>query len=245
MGKPLGLGSIRIHSRLRLVDRMARYQAWQPSGVDTNEDGARFRSVFEEAMLAHARNSGEELLSDEHGQKGLRQIARLDSLFHLLAWELRPDRDSTAYMDFEKKDFRGRPVLPTPHAVAKVREPEWESDAPRPAAVRGGQEPRRGRPGREQDTRPRPVVREPAPRTAPVQAPMQAKPVGKGQERTGALKRRGDRWIAIIDGDLDQGEAEVVNQKEIPADCADGTKARFYITAANKRTGIQCRFQSF
>lgn len=29
MGKPLGLGSIRIHARLRLVDRVARYQAWQ------------------------------------------------------------------------------------------------------------------------------------------------------------------------------------------------------------------------
>jgi hypothetical protein len=72
---------------------------------------------------------------------------------------------------------------------------------------------------------------------------MQAKPVGKGQERTGALKRRGDHWIAIIDGDLDQREAEVVNQKQIPADCADGTKARFYITAASKRTGIQCRFE--
>ncbi|MBX3156458.1 MAG: TIGR03986 family CRISPR-associated RAMP protein [Deltaproteobacteria bacterium] len=229
MGKPLGLGSIRIHSRLQLVDRMARYQAWQPSGVEVNDVSSRFRTVFEEAMFAHARSSGE-LVSD--GQKGLRRIARLDSLFHLLAWERRPDRDSTDYMDFEKREFHGRRVLPTPHAVAKAREPEWVSDPPLPRTAEG-----------EHKSRPRPLIRGSAPRAEPVQAPLQAKPVGKGQERTGVLKRRGILWVAIIDGDLEQRDAEVVNQMRIPADCADGTKAKFYITEESKRVGIKCRFE--
>jgi hypothetical protein len=46
MGRPLGLGSVRITSRLRLVDRAARYGTWQASGVQEHEDGSRFRSAL-------------------------------------------------------------------------------------------------------------------------------------------------------------------------------------------------------
>src|SRR5690606_29120848 len=71
MGKPLGLGSVRISVRLKTVDRAARYRAWQSTSAE-EVDRSRFRSAFLEAMLAHARASQEALLD---GPPELRQIA--------------------------------------------------------------------------------------------------------------------------------------------------------------------------
>lgn len=148
MGKPLGLGSVRITARLRLVDRALRYGSWQASGAREDENGERFRELFVQAMLEHARASGETLVG---GRDGLRQIARLDTLYQILNWSSRPPRAETRYMVIENGDgnrypvdrqgkvneFRERPVLPTPHAVAGVVEPPWPDDAPTPASGDG------------------------------------------------------------------------------------------------------------
>jgi len=145
MGKPLGLGSVRIEPRLVLVDRSKRCRSWGDSGVE-NADGARFRAIFEQTIIAHARDSGEPLLA---GSPGLRQIARLDTLFRLLEWDARPSVAQTGYMSLP--DFKQRPVLPTPHYVAGTNEPPWPADPPRPAPspedrrCRGGGRPPRAR----------------------------------------------------------------------------------------------------
>ncbi len=128
MGKPLGLGSVRIEPQLKLVDRAERYRSWRASGA-TASDGSQFRRAFEEAIVQHARASNEPMLQ---GRFGLRRIARLDALFFLLEWQNRPASSATASMDLAR--FRQRPVLPTPHAVAGAPEPPWPCDPPRPAA---------------------------------------------------------------------------------------------------------------
>lgn len=230
LGKPLGLGTVRVTSRLRLVDRAVRYRAWQPAGVVGGEDGSRFRTVFEEAMVQHARTSGETLLTN---QQGLRQIARLDALYQMLSWTNRPPAGSTSYMDLGH--FRRRLVLPTPHAVAPgAAEPSWPPDPPRPDHGAGMHTGSQG-PARQ-------PADDPKPRSAPVPAPPPGqKPVEKGQTRTGILRRSGDAWVAVFEGD--SRESRIINPSSLPKDCAEGMTAEFYITEQSKRGGIKARFE--
>jgi CRISPR-associated protein (TIGR03986 family) len=227
MGKPLGLGSVRITSRLHLIDWAARYRAWQATGVQGNEDGSRFRSAFVAAILRHARASNETLLAN---RQGLRQIGRLDALYQILTWSGRPAPGSTGYMDLTR--FRQRPVLPTPHAVAGSDEPAWRNDPPSPGSS----------PGESAGSRspPREVARDRRPVAVPSRAPA-VKPVEKGQTRSGVLRRRDDGWVAAFEGDPRDGQ--IVNPGAIPGDCADGTAAEFYITEQSKRGGIKCRIE--
>ncbi|HHY15825.1 MAG TPA: TIGR03986 family CRISPR-associated RAMP protein [Firmicutes bacterium] len=128
MGKPLGLGSVRIEPKLFLIDREKRYACWEDNSVK-EDDGASYEDAFAEAMLAHARSSGETLFDENDG---LRKIARLNALYRLLTWEDRPQLKDTDYMT--REGFNHRPVLPTPHNVIKEKEPEWPSNPPRPAS---------------------------------------------------------------------------------------------------------------
>jgi CRISPR-associated protein (TIGR03986 family) len=226
MGKPLGLGSVRITSRLQLVDRAARYRAWQGTG-EANEDGSRFRAAFVAAMLGHARASSETLLAN---QEGLRQIGRLDALYQMLRWSGRPARNSTAYMVLKR--FQERPVLPTPHALAGSDEPAWRNDPPRTGS--SAVEPAGSR------SAPREVAPDSRPIAVPTRAPA-VKPVEKGQTRKGVLKRRDNSWVARFEGDSRDGQID--NPRAIPGECADGTMAEFYITEQSKRGGIRCRFE--
>jgi CRISPR-associated protein (TIGR03986 family) len=236
MGKPLGLGSIRITARLSLVDRAERYREWKSTGILENEDGSRFRQIFEDTIISHAKDTGEVLLN---GQRGLRKIARLDALFRMLEWERRPARESTAYMELDQ--FRERPVLPTPHHVAGANEPGWPSDPPRPAAgAHDGSGTRSGRFERALD-RPNttPYARSHS-RTVPPTVPA-PKPVQKGQTRVGTLKRSDGKWVAVFDGE--PREAQVINPDKIDTSCPEGATAEFYITEQSKNAGIKCRFE--
>jgi len=227
MGKPLGLGSVQITSRLQLVDRAARYRAWQASGVQENEDGSGLGSAFVATMLQHARASGETLLSN---RLGLRQIGRLDALYQILTWTDRPAPQSTGYMDLQR--FRERPVLPTPHAVTGDVEPPWPDDPPRTGSSHGGQE------------GPRDAVREVARDSRPLAAPRPApsvKPVEKGQTRSGVLQRRNDEWVALFEGESREGQ--IINSNQIPDACTEGSAAEFYIAQQSKRGGIKARFE--
>lgn len=239
MGKPLGLGTVQIAARLRLVDRAARYRSWPASGLDENETGARFRDAFVGAMLAHARESQEAMLP---GRKYLGQIARLDALYRLLSWTDRPHPDSTEYMELPR--FRDRPVLPTPHGVSGASEPPWPPDPPQAGDSGHG-----GSPGRD-ERRARPdgtggqhlarsahatPPRAETPKTPPT------KPVQKGQTRTGTLRRGGEVWVAVFEGD--PREARITNPDKVPANCSDGAMAEFHITEQSKYAGIKCRLE--
>jgi CRISPR-associated protein (TIGR03986 family) len=225
MGKPLGLGSVRLTSRLQLVDRTVRYASWQGSGVQVDEDASRFHTVFVQAMLKHARDSREPILTN---QRGLRQIARLDALYRILTWSARPTPESTAYMRLD--GFRNRPILPSPHRVAGVAEPPWPSRPPRAGLIKqlgDSRDPKRGAsklPG--ESTSPAP--------TSPI------KPVQKSQTLVGTLKRRDGAWYAVFEGD--PREAMIRNQDGVPSDCDDGIRAHFYVEEQSKRGGIKVRF---
>ncbi len=236
MGKPLGLGSVRITAGLRIVDRAARYRTWQSSGIQENDDGSRYRDAFVLAMCDHAEQSHETMLDQ---QDGLRQIARLDGLFLMLEWTTRPAHTATAPMDLN--GFRNRPVLPTPHGVVGASEPPWQADLPHPASSGVGGRGTRG--GGPNDRRGRHDVARAAssqPRRPPM-ANAAPKPIQKGQTRSGTLKRSGTVWVALFDGEAREGQ--VVNPDKIDLSCRDGTAAEFYITEQSKRGGIRCRIE--
>ncbi|SFW22776.1 TIGR03986 family CRISPR-associated RAMP protein [Nitrosovibrio sp. Nv17] len=234
MGKPLGLGSIRIGARLQLFDSFARYRSWHAAGLQAS-DGNDFCDAFEKAILGHAQQHGEATLD---GQEGLQKLARLDALFRLLEWEGRPKNPSTAYMELAR--FRDRPVLPTPHAIAGAGEPPWPVDPPRPGGGGRGSGAVMRRPDGDRSRSTSAHDMNVPPRPAP-SAPAAPKSIQKGQTRPGTLKRSGTAWVAVFDGDA--REAEVINSQKIDPSCVDGTNAEFYITEQSKRTGIKCRFE--
>jgi CRISPR-associated protein (TIGR03986 family) len=231
MGKPLGLGSVQISTRLHLIDRSRRYTSWIETGV-TSDDGARFHDVFVEEMLRHAQQAGETLISSN---TGLRQIARLDALFLLLTWQGLKRASETAYMELDH--FKERPVLPSPHKVAGQSEPAWHGVQPKPG--KSPAEPSESRPSRGRPQRETKAPEPPAP-APPVKAMV--KPVDKGQTRTGVLHRSEDEgWFAQFEGD--DRHAKISNPSKIPADAADGSLAEFYIEEQSKRKGIRARFE--
>lgn len=264
MAKPLGLGSIRIRSTLRLVDRAARYRAWETTGVQPAEDGHRFKRSFENAVHTHATTSGETTVPD---QPGLRRIARLDALYRLLAWDDRPRPGATAYMDLDA--FKQRAVLPTPHHVADLPEPRWEDDPPHILGAPPERHPRTSRPRDDRRTHAPDAAHSPpslrdgrtrsrvstrpatphnggsapsvvAPAAAAAPAPIRPKAVEQGQTRPGTLLRVDGRWAARFEGD--DRPAKIINPSAIPANC-EGASAIFFITQQNKREGISCRFE--
>ena len=174
MGKPLGLGSIKVDSKLYLVDRVARYGCWENPGV-TEKDGGEFIKVFEKAMIEHARNNEETI---DESMSGLKKIGRLQAMFYLLQWTAKPEFPKTEYMGLQQ--FKFRPVLPTPHKVVEQKEPAWQGDPPRPAKD-------------ETFSTPKEFTKPAATKTPPPPPPQAAKPVQKGQTRNGSLKHGGDR----------------------------------------------------
>ncbi len=135
MGKPLGLGSIRVTATLQLVDHTSRYQSWGNTGV-TDNDGSKFIAAFTAAIEQHATKSNEPRVST---QTGLRRIARLDALFLMLQFAARPDRVLTDYLSLQQ--FRARPVLPTPHNVSGQSQPDWPGPIPSPGPDGVGHQP--------------------------------------------------------------------------------------------------------
>jgi len=126
MGKPLGLGSIKIKTKLSLFESTVRYGAWGNDGV-SNADADNFIGAFEKLVIDHALVSDETIIESK---LGLSKIGRLQALYTLLDWENKLPIEETEYMALET--FRELRVLPSPHKVAKHEEPDWKSDPPYP-----------------------------------------------------------------------------------------------------------------
>ena len=114
MGKPLGLGSIKIIPKLFLDNRKSRYerlfsgQDWHQAR-SFNEDLYGFINVFEEYVLK------ELCPEDRQGANKLSKTKRIQMFLKLLEWPGLKDRELTEYMNIN--EFR--PVLPDPLHVEK------------------------------------------------------------------------------------------------------------------------------
>ena len=134
MGKPLGMGSVRLEAVTHVVDRLTRYSSWRATGelsapeVEAVERCCR--DQFLAVVLQHARRTGEPMATDP---RDLGDVKRLEALFLLLRWEQRPSPDRTEQLLL--KVFQERRVLPGPHRVCELPEPEWPGPAPTAADV--------------------------------------------------------------------------------------------------------------
>lgn len=154
MGKPLGLGSIRIEPTLYILDARTRYRSWQQSGfIRCDNPRDTYQSAFESRIAAHAKESQEHLCKTG---VGLTTFYRLNVLYEMLKWPDVPSlffadtaplplRSQNGDRDFAKLKRQGW-ILPTPMAVIRPQnvEPLWpiiERPSPAPALTSVGRAP--------------------------------------------------------------------------------------------------------
>jgi len=132
MGKPLGMGAVKLEATLYLTDRPARYGSlfdgdnWQ-TGTSTRE------SLSDRAILEHRTREFEQHVLEVLGLntrcQHLHQVKRIGMLLKLMEWPGYPadpnggrfltaqNRPNTRYMTIQpRNEYRDRPVLPDPCA---------------------------------------------------------------------------------------------------------------------------------
>lgn len=129
MGKPHGMGSVHISSKVQLYDSKARYSSL--SGIETPADSeqvlAHAREQFRTEMLTHHNHSTESPELDVL-LATLWEIPRLAALRLLLTWENKPARTRTTNQSLS--DFKDRLPLPTPFGVVDLEAPTVLAEIP-------------------------------------------------------------------------------------------------------------------
>ncbi|MEQ9621811.1 TIGR03986 family type III CRISPR-associated RAMP protein [Coleofasciculus chthonoplastes] len=130
MGKPLGMGAVKITHQLHLSDRKQRYKKlfqdnnWhigeKSDGADTQD---RCAKVFEKYALNHISEADQPNTSKA---TTLEELPRIKMLLAMLSWS-GVSRNEARYMEIErdhqprigtdKNEYKERPVLPTPLQV--------------------------------------------------------------------------------------------------------------------------------
>jgi CRISPR-associated protein (TIGR03986 family) len=128
MGKPLGMGAIKIESKLFMRECKSRYQSLFDNttnwNLSENESQQNFLSKFENKMLAKIKEFNPEVAS-----KKFKEIDRIRMLLTMLNWTEKPNDSETRYLEIERSETKGqidgdsneykkRRVLPTPLQVA-------------------------------------------------------------------------------------------------------------------------------
>lgn len=132
MGKPLGMGAVKIESQFSLSIRHHRYThlfqdcGWETGDnfkLDPNEVKKSCLQKFEEYILKHI----------EVQSKHLQDVPRIKNLLKMLCWPGVAE-NSSRYMEIERKqqpcigkldkngkanEYKSRPILPTPSQVVK------------------------------------------------------------------------------------------------------------------------------
>lgn len=116
MGKPLGMGAVRIEPRLYLSDRIKRYErlfdgnGWAEPPVDDG-DPEWCVKLFEDYVLDSLRLGGTKL----------NEVERIKILLEMLEWR-GPPPSSTRYLkSMPQNEYKERPVLPDPRNIRSPR----------------------------------------------------------------------------------------------------------------------------
>lgn len=129
MGKPLGMGVVKLAANLTLTDRKKRYgnlfsnQTWDEAA--TTADPQPFLQAIEDFLLQDRGIAP--------GKTSLTAVERIKDLLTLLTWRDGDVEwlDKTRYMEIERGDakdneYNERPVLPTPEGVLKLDMPQQD-----------------------------------------------------------------------------------------------------------------------
>jgi CRISPR-associated protein (TIGR03986 family) len=132
MGKPLGLGALKIESELRLLDRAARYATLfsNDDWAEAVKDGSATGDIRQRAIPAFERFVLSQI--KEPSARRLAELERIKQLLTMLSWP-GPDKEQTRYLEIERNDPQAprgkrneykkpedRPVLPSPLSVWQI-----------------------------------------------------------------------------------------------------------------------------
>lgn len=126
MGKPLGMGAVKITHELLLSDRQKRYgklfaaNQWATGeNSDTTTQHKSCVEAFEKYILRQISDSDH---PKERKATALEELPRIEMLLAMLRCDRPPAAEETQYMTIEPDNqYKDRPVLPTPLQVM-----EWE-----------------------------------------------------------------------------------------------------------------------
>lgn len=137
MGKPLGMGAVKIDYELYLIDyelylsdRISRYSSlfdgnqWNISELSTNlQQEKDYVKAFEKFMLDENKGISEQDHPDGRRATCLKEVPRIEMLLAMLRCDESPDTEQTRYMKIEPdNEYKNRPVLPTPLQVAGIKD---------------------------------------------------------------------------------------------------------------------------
>lgn len=136
MGKPLGMGSIKIEPQLYLSDRNQRYTSlfdnndWNKGEPIQPDNKSKYKDDFEKDLLGKLHESG--VYQD---LKKFHEIPRVKMLMSMLTWEETPSQqyiNNRRYMEIKREEhprindaneYKERPVLPNPLQVIEDDRP--------------------------------------------------------------------------------------------------------------------------
>jgi CRISPR-associated protein (TIGR03986 family) len=123
MGKPLGMGAVKIEHELLLNNRQERYSQlfnnsqWltgEANKIDTNSQSEACIKAFDKFIT-------DNIHPDDHPEGynavKLDEIPRIQMLLLMLRCDNPPSANNTRYMTIDAKEYVNRPVLPTPFQV--------------------------------------------------------------------------------------------------------------------------------
>lgn len=124
MGKPLGMGAVKIEHKLLLNNRHERYsklfndKQWltgEEIQDDTESKSKACIDIFEKYIIDHIHENDH---PEQYNATKLDDIPRIQMLLLMLRCDNPPSADNTRYMTIEpKNEYKERPVLPTPFQV--------------------------------------------------------------------------------------------------------------------------------
>jgi CRISPR-associated protein (TIGR03986 family) len=127
MGKPYGMGSVKIETTLRLTDPKSRYErvctedGGLELGLKSDTETVRIKEAFVKEFNDLIRAHDKERLSCDDGT--IWSIPRIAQLGRMLEWNGAPPRTETDYVGLDNdgaKWWRQRRVLPTPEGVVNA-----------------------------------------------------------------------------------------------------------------------------
>lgn len=119
MGKPLGMGAVKITPTLYLSDRKSRYRRLFGE-TDWHRDEREEKNI-EQFIRAFENFILQRMDTQERGQaQSLKEVERIKMLLKMLEWP-GPDRQLTEYMTIEPiNEYKERPVLPDPLHIGEL-----------------------------------------------------------------------------------------------------------------------------
>lgn len=127
MGKPLGMGAVKIDYELYLSDRSERYKKlfdgnlWHTDEQNhKNTEEADCVKAFENFILDQNKGISEDDHPDGHRANRLKEVPRIEMLLAMLRCDFKLDEEQTRYMTIDQKEYVNRPVLPTPLQVMGI-----------------------------------------------------------------------------------------------------------------------------